>query len=92
MGVPALDPKAGESYIGKPADYGPRKRNEYTKNDYHKVTDEIKPDWDLSGAVDDLRLFFEVGRRLAQGERFPEWKAGSEFRAKREEMLKTKKP
>jgi Zn-dependent M28 family amino/carboxypeptidase len=90
QGVPALYPKSGMDYIGKPADYGKQKRDEYTARDYHKVTDEIKPDWDLSGAVEDLRLIFEVGYRVAQGDQYPEWKPGVEFKAKREEMLRGK--
>ncbi|MBX6311495.1 MAG: M20/M25/M40 family metallo-hydrolase [Isosphaeraceae bacterium] len=88
QGVPALDPKAGTDYMGKPADYGQRTREAYTANDYHKVTDEVKPDWDLSGAVEDLRLLLEVGYRIAQSDAYPEWRPGAEFRAKREEMLK----
>jgi Zn-dependent M28 family amino/carboxypeptidase len=87
QGVPALYPKAGMSYIGKPAGYGKLKRDEYTQNDYHKVSDEVKSDWDLSGAVDDLQLLFEVGYRVAQGNAYPEWKPGAEFKAKREAML-----
>jgi Zn-dependent M28 family amino/carboxypeptidase len=88
QGVPALNAKAGMHYLGRPDDFGLRKREEYTRNDYHKVTDEVKADWDLSGAVDDLKLLWEVGYRVAQGEKFPEWKPGSEFRARREAMLK----
>ena len=49
QGVPALDPKAGRNYIDKPADYAKKKQDEYTEKDYHKVSDEVKPDWDLSG-------------------------------------------
>jgi Zn-dependent M28 family amino/carboxypeptidase len=89
QGVPALDPEAGIDYIGKPPGYGKQKRDEYTVNDYHNVTDEIKPDWDLSGAVEDLRLLFEVGYRVANDPRLPEWKPGTEFKAKREATLKT---
>ena len=33
--------------------------------DYHKPSDEYSPNWDLSGAVEDLRLFFMVGYVLA---------------------------
>ena len=40
-------------YIGKPAGYGKQKRDEYTKNDYHSPSDEVKPDWDLSGFAED---------------------------------------
>src|SRR5262249_24372714 len=79
QGVPALDPKGGIDYVGKPAGYGQRKRGEYTQNDYHKVSDEEKPDWDLSGAVDDLKLLTEVGYRVSQGPDYPEWKPGAEF-------------
>jgi Zn-dependent M28 family amino/carboxypeptidase len=90
-GVPALTfLHSGADYIDKPADYGPRKRREYTERDYHKPSDEVKPDWDMAGAVDDVRLLFQVGLRVAEGERYPEWKPGTEFKARREEMLKRK--
>jgi len=88
QGVPALDPDPGTEYIGKPAGYGKEKRDYYTEHDYHKPSDEVKPDWDLSGAVDDLRIFFEVGDRVAQAVTFPSWKPGTEFKAKRDEMMK----
>ncbi|MBV8268511.1 MAG: hypothetical protein JO252_19450 [Planctomycetaceae bacterium] len=56
------------------------------------VSDQVKPDWDLSGAVEDLRVLFEVGYRVAQGDTYPEWRPGTEFRARREAMLKARKP
>jgi Zn-dependent M28 family amino/carboxypeptidase len=88
VGVPALNAKAGIDYIGKPPGYGKEKRDEYTKNDYHKVTDEVKPDWDLAGAVQDMQLLMDVGYRVAQGAKYPEWKPGTEFKARREESLR----
>jgi Zn-dependent M28 family amino/carboxypeptidase len=87
QGVPALDPDAGTEYIGKPDGYGLKKRDYYTEHDYHKPSDEVRADWDLAGAVQDLRLFAEVGLRVAQTDRFPEWKPGTEFKAKREAQL-----
>jgi Zn-dependent M28 family amino/carboxypeptidase len=92
QGVPALYADVGVNYLDKPAGYGLQKREEYTANDYHKVTDEIKPDWDLSGAVDDARLLFEVGFRVAQSTTWPAWKPGTEFKARREAMLGTSQP
>ena len=83
QGVPALDPDSGVDYIGKPSGWGLQMRDKYTTEDYHKPSDKIKPYWDLSGTVEDLRLLGEVGYRVANGKGFPEWKAGSEFRAKR---------
>ena len=89
-GVPALNAKGGVNYIGKPPGYGLQKRDEYTKNDYHKPSDEVKSGWDLAGAVDDARLLLEVGRVIAAGDTYPEWKLGSEFKAPREAMLKAR--
>ncbi|HSJ08086.1 MAG TPA: M28 family peptidase, partial [Longimicrobiales bacterium] len=87
QGVPALYSRAGTHFIGKPAGYGQQKRDEYTANDYHKPGDRIKPDWDLAGAVEDAQLMFQVGYRVSQRAAFPEWSPGTEFRARREEML-----
>jgi Zn-dependent M28 family amino/carboxypeptidase len=88
VGVPALYTDSGVTFIGKDANYSKTKRDEYTNNDYHKPSDEIKPDWDLSGAVDDARLLFTVGYNVANADKFPEWKAGNEFKARRDAMMK----
>jgi Zn-dependent M28 family amino/carboxypeptidase len=88
QGVPALDPDAGVKYVGKSPDFAKQKRDEYEAKDYHNFTDEVKPDWDLSGAVEDAQLLFVIGYNVLQGERFPEWKPGTEFKQKREESLK----
>ena len=84
QGVPALDPDSGVDYIGKPEGWGLQMREKYTSEDYHKPSDKIKPYWDLSGTVEDLRLLGEVGYRVANAKAFPVWKAGSEFKAKRD--------
>ncbi len=48
----------------------------------------MKPDWDLSGAVQDTQLLFVVGDEVANGAKFPEWKPGNEFKPKRDAMMK----
>ena len=88
QGVPALDPGSGMDYVGKPPGWGLQMRQKWTEEDYHKPSDKIKPDWDLTGALDDLKLLGEVGYRVANAKAFPAWKPGSEFRAKREAALK----
>jgi Zn-dependent M28 family amino/carboxypeptidase len=88
QGVPALDPDSGVDFVGKTADYSKTKRDEYNEKDYHAPSDEIKPDWDLSGAAEDAQLLLAVGYRVANADKFPEWKPGNEFKAKREESLK----
>jgi Zn-dependent M28 family amino/carboxypeptidase len=87
VGVPALYLDKGSDYIGRPKGYGVKKREEYIARDYHQVSDEIKPDWDLSGAAQDMQLMFEVGFRVAQGDQWPQWKQGSEFKDRRDKMM-----
>jgi len=88
QGVPALDPDSGVQYIGRTEEWGKAKRDEYTDKDYHAPSDQVKPDWDLSGAVEDAQLLMAVGYRVANAAKFPEWKPGNEFKAKRDAMLK----
>ena len=83
-GIPAFYADPGIEYLDKPDGYGIAKREEYTANDYHKVSDEVKPDWDLSGAIEDLTFLYELGSTLAESEAWPEWSPTSEFRAVRE--------
>ena len=90
QGVPALHPDHGDDFIGKPKDYGMQVRSEYNERDYHQPSDTVKATWDLSGAGEDLKVFFAVGYRVAEAEKLPEWKPGNEFRARREEMLREK--
>ncbi len=91
MGVPALYLDSGEDFVGKDPAFGKSKREEYTSKDYHKPSDEVKPDWDLSGAVEDARALFEVGYRVSTGSTWPEWKAGTEFKARRDSVMAARK-
>ncbi len=86
-GVPALYVDEGTHFVGKPEGYGEERRSEYTARDYHKPSDEVKPGWDLAGAVDDFRLLFLVGNAVAEADAWPEWNPGTEFKATREAML-----
>ena len=88
QGVPALAPNGGVDYIGRAADYGQKVREEWTANRYHKPADVVTADWDLTGTREDLKVYFAVGYRVAQADKFPEWKPGNEFKAKRDAMLK----
>ena len=91
QGVPALDPDEGVEFVGKPAEFGERVRGEWNERDYHQPSDIVRPDWDLSGAFEDLKVFFAVGYRVADADTMPAWKPGNEFKARRDEMLKAKK-
>ena len=86
-GVPALYAESGVDFVGKEAGYGMKKREEYTATDYHAPSDEVKPDWDLSGAVEDRRALFRVGSEGARTPALPQWKPGTEFKARRDSMM-----
>jgi Zn-dependent M28 family amino/carboxypeptidase len=88
VGVPALYTDSGVTFVGKDENYSKTKRDEYTANDYHKPSDEMKPDWDLSGAVEDAQLMMAVGYNVANAAKLPEWKPGNEFKAARDRMMK----
>jgi Zn-dependent M28 family amino/carboxypeptidase len=88
VGLPALDSGPGIDFVGKPPGWGMQMREKFTKEDYHKPSDKVKADWDLSGAVQDLQLLSEVGYRIANADHYPAWSPGTEFKAKRDEMLK----
>ena len=89
QGVPALYVDGGLDVVGKGKDYGHKKKDEYTNIDYHAVSDEIKEDWDFSGMVEDARILFRVGYAIGQHNEWPQWSEGTEFKAKREAMLKS---
>jgi Zn-dependent M28 family amino/carboxypeptidase len=88
QGVPALYAESGVDFRGRPEGWGRERRERYTAEDYHKPSDEMRDDWDLSGALEDVQLYLRVAWALSQGERWPEWKPGSEFKAVREAMLR----
>jgi Zn-dependent M28 family amino/carboxypeptidase len=87
-GVPALNPDAGTDFLGQPADYAKKVRDEWNAERYHTPKDVVLPTWNLEGAREDLKVLFTVGYRVAQADKIPEWKPGNEFRSKREESLK----
>lgn len=84
IGIPAFDPDEGIEFINQPEGWGIEMRERYTNEDYHKPSDEVKDYWDLSGAVEDLELFYRMGYELASGTDWPQWSETSEFRAIRE--------
>ena len=88
QGVPALYTHRSANTVDKPESVGLQLRQAYTANDYHKPSDEIKPDWDLTGGVQDVQLMFMVGYAVSQRDTWPEWKEGTEFKAKREASLR----
>ena len=87
QGVPALYVDGGIDVVRKGKDFGMEMKDDYTKNHYHQVSDEVKADWDYTGMVQDARILFRVGYALSQHDKWPEWSEKAEFKAKRDAML-----
>lgn len=79
-GIPAIFPFSGSDYVGKPKDFGDAKWGNYSDKDYHQVSDEVRTDWNLSGAVEDCQWLLIAGYNIAQNVERPAWKKGIEFR------------
>lgn len=86
-GIPALYTSAGIDVIGQGKEYGKQKEDEYREKHYHRPSDEYNTNWNLDGGIEDLKLLFLVGKRLALEEKWPGWKEGSEFKEIRKKSM-----
>ena len=85
-GIPAVFPNRGTEFVDKPAGYGATIDSLDNAN-YHTVNDEINQYWDLSGMVQDVRLFFEAGYRILNAGDIQSWQQGDEFKQTRLDMI-----
>jgi Zn-dependent M28 family amino/carboxypeptidase len=83
-GVPAISFGGGRNLVVGGVEAGKAWADKYTATMYHQPADEWSPDWDFSGMAVDISLLHELGRDLANSARWPEWGAGSEFKATRD--------
>ncbi len=84
-GVPSLTADGGVDDINKGTAYGKQKHDEYTAQRYHQPADEYDANtWDLTGGLQDVELVYAIGKKLAFGHEWPQWKMGSEFKAIRD--------
>ncbi|MDO8296456.1 MAG: M28 family metallopeptidase [Caulobacter sp.] len=83
-GVPAISVGPGEDLVVGGVAAGKAYSDMYIKDRYHQPADEWSDDWDLSGMSADLSLLHGLGLDLATSTRWPEWQAGSEFKAIRD--------
>lgn len=89
LGVPAIYAKG---YIDAEK-YGKEETmklvDQYWKETYHSPFDEYHPETDdLEGIVEDAKLLYLVGNKLANSPEWPKWNSDSEFKSIREESLK----
>ncbi|WP_150291802.1 M28 family metallopeptidase [Sphingobium estronivorans] len=83
-GVPMLYFEGGQDLVkGGPA-AGAAAAKDYEEHRYHGPKDEYDPKWDWSGVKADLKLYYDVGRALANTTDWPNWAPGDEFRTIRD--------
>ena len=79
-GVPFIFAKgySEQRALGKKATQ--QKIDDYWAKTYHKPSDEFVPERDnLDGLLEDAQLFFSVGYRIANENKYPKWRKTSEF-------------
>ena len=87
IGVPAFYLRGGGDFVGRPAGWGIQQLELYEANDYHQPSDELTPDWNFDGMVQDARFGFYAGLIVANDDELPRWNAGNEFEAARRAAL-----
>ncbi|WP_380875315.1 hypothetical protein ACFB49_04160 [Sphingomonas sp. DBB INV C78] len=84
LGVPMIYFESGDDLVNGGTARGKALAEDYITNRYHGPKDEYDPNWDWSGAVSDLKLFYAIGRELADSDKWPNWYPDAEFRAIRD--------
>jgi hypothetical protein len=82
-GVPTLMPWHGVDLDEGGVEVGLPAYQALFRAHYHQRSDEWREDYDLSSAVENLVLLTRLGLDLANSDRWPDWKPGSEFAATR---------
>ena len=85
LGVPMLYIDGGEDLQDGGRAAGAAVAQDYTENRYHGPKDEFDPNWDWSGVMQDLQLYYRLGRMMAMSTSWPTWNEGDEFRSIRDE-------
>ncbi|MGD9980026.1 MAG: M28 family metallopeptidase [Hyphomonadaceae bacterium] len=84
LGIPVLYTSNGVDMLEGGAARGNTLNARYVAENYHKPSDELTPEWDMTGGAEDLEALYTVGRRLADSNAWPQWRETAEFRAARE--------
>jgi Zn-dependent M28 family amino/carboxypeptidase len=90
-GVPAISFGAGDDLVKGGKEAGRAAAEAYVKDRYHQPADEFDPNVDTTGLVQELTLFYDLGRELATTRKWPEWKQGAEFKAERDKTKSQRK-
>jgi Zn-dependent M28 family amino/carboxypeptidase len=88
VGIPALYTNDGIDNVAQGAEYGKQIQREYVAKYYHKPSDEYdSARWKLDGSLEDLKLLFNVGKKISMESTWPQWESTSEFKAIRDAYM-----
>jgi Zn-dependent M28 family amino/carboxypeptidase len=90
LGVPMVYFEGGDDLITGGKEAAKAAADDYEKNRYHSPKDEYEENWDWTGVMADLRLYYRVGRMLAMSDAWPNWNEGDEFRSIRDKSRSAK--
>jgi len=82
MGIPAMYAGGGTVAANEETANYRKRMSLVIRGCYHQPCDRYRDEWDLSGAVQDLQLFYKVGFDISEQEQWPTWNANSEFQRK----------
>ena len=84
LGVPMFSLGRGSDWVrgGKAA--GEAAGEDYVLHRYHQPSDQYDPNWNWSGAMQEVSLYYRLGRSLAMTNDWPNWHKTDEFRAIRD--------
>ncbi len=85
LGVPMLSGAGGEDLVNGGVIAGKAAAEDYVRNRYHGPKDEYDPSWNWDGAIQDLTIYYQLGRQLADSDAWPNWYPTAEFRAIRDQ-------
>jgi Zn-dependent M28 family amino/carboxypeptidase len=92
-GIPAVSLKEGLDFPGHPAGWGEEQFKAYNTTNYHQPSDEYQDSWDYRGVVQQTAISIAVGRRIADADRMPSYKADDEFaKARQQSSTSLKSP
>ncbi|MFV0594744.1 M28 family metallopeptidase [Shewanella sp.] len=83
LGVPAVFAGGGSEPIDAATASYKTQMQATMKGCYHNVCDEYREDWDLSGAIQDLEVYYQVTRTLGNSQDWPGYYQGTEFNSLR---------
>jgi Zn-dependent M28 family amino/carboxypeptidase len=87
LGVPAFYQHFSTDFRNRPPGWGKQQIEAWEEHKYHQQGDQIEPNWNYDGMLEDLQLSFYIGLEVANADAMPTWKPGDEFEAARKSAI-----